>query len=77
MTSLIVGSNSQHLSELIRYLAVYDLVNSGVEQPDTLVLDILPAVYDLVNSGVEQLKYPLRALTDMLCMTSLIVGSNS
>ena len=54
MTSLIVGSNSASTRMGDRAAAVYDLVNSGVEQRYALVNTAASAVYDLVNSGVEQ-----------------------
>ena len=55
MTSLIVGSNSD----------AWD----GQTLTD--------AVYDLVNSGVEQQSIGIAVFRSKLCMTSLIVGSNS
>ena len=54
MTSLIVGSNSNPAWGPASLTAVYDLVNSGVEQPVFGLPACVSAVYDLVNSGVEQ-----------------------
>ena len=54
MTSLIVGANSGSESLFEEFQAVYDLVNSGVEQRRRMHVRCLEAVYDLVNSGGEQ-----------------------